>query len=221
MHEGLAPSGLRGGQPVLVQGDYEYFHYMQRTGHGTNKGYDDNGWGCAYRSLQSIISWFRLQQYTALRNPTHYDIQKRLVDHCGQSRDELLGKKMWIGSLELGLFLEHALGVECRTASYQSGDDVAADGRRLAHHFQTQGTPVMIGGGQLAFTLLGVHWDPASGDIRYLIMDPHYVGPDDLSQIQPKWVGWKSGDSLTHLNTKLFRKDTFYSFCLPMRPSDV
>ena len=41
----------------------------------------------------------------------------------------------WIGSLELGLFLEHALGVECRTASYQSGDDVAADGRRLAHHF--------------------------------------------------------------------------------------
>ena len=46
----------------------------------------------------------------------------------------------WIGSLELGLFLEHALGVECRTASYQSGDDVAVDGRRLAHHFETQGT---------------------------------------------------------------------------------
>ena len=60
------------------------------------KGYDDAGWGCAYRSLQSIISWFRLQQYTAFRNPTHYEIQQRLVDHCGQSRDELLGKKMWI-----------------------------------------------------------------------------------------------------------------------------
>ena len=123
--------------------------------------------------------------------------------------DELLGKKMWIGSLELGLFLEHALGVECRTASYQSGDDVAADGRRLAHHFQTQGTPVMIGGGQLAFTLLGVHWDPTSGDIRYLIMDPHYTGADDLAQIQPKWVGWKSADSPTHLGTKLFDKDVF------------
>jgi Ufm1-specific protease 2 len=127
----------------------------------------------------------------------------------------------WIGSLELGLFLEHALGVECRTASYQSGDDVAADGRRLAHHFQTQGTPVMIGGGQLAFTLLGVHWDPTSGDIRYLIMDPHYTGADDLAQIQPKWVGWKSADSPTHLGTKLFDKDVFYNLCFPQRPNCI
>ena len=127
----------------------------------------------------------------------------------------------WIGSLELGLFLEHALGVECRTASYQSGDDVAADGRRLAHHFETQGTPVMIGGGQLAFTLLGVHWDPTSGDIRYLIMDPHYTGADELSSIHPKWVGWKSADSLTHLGTKLFDKDVFYNLCFPQRPSCI
>jgi len=222
VHEGLAPSGVKAGEPALVQGEYEYFHYMQRTGHAVGtKGYDDAGWGCAYRSLQSIISWFRLQQYTAFRNPTHYEIQQRLVDHCGQSRDELLGKKMWIGSLELGLFLEHALGVECRTASYQSGDDVAADGRRLAHHFQTQGTPVMIGGGQLAFTLLGVHWDPTSGDIRYLIMDPHYTGADDLAQIQPKWVGWKSADSPTHLGTKLFDKDVFYNLCFPQRPNCI
>ena len=52
-------------------------------------------------------------------------------------------------------------------------------------------------------------------------MDPHYTGADDLSQIQPKWVGWKSGDSLTHLGTKLFKADTVYNFCMPMRPSDV
>eukprot|EP00964_Phaeocystis_antarctica_P062227 scaffold37270_cov27-Phaeocystis_antarctica.AAC.1 len=68
---------------------------MQRTGHAVGtKGYDDAGWGCAYRSLQSIISWYRRQQYTSFRNPTHYEIQQRLVEHCGQNREELLGKKM-------------------------------------------------------------------------------------------------------------------------------
>ena len=75
--------------------------------------------------------------------------------------------------------------------------------------------------GRLAFTLLGVDFDERSGDIRYLIMDPHYTGADDLAQIQPKWVGWKSADSLTHLGTKLFTNDKFYNLCFPQRPSCI
>ena len=75
--------------------------------------------------------------------------------------------------------------------------------------------------GELAFTLLGVDFDERSGEIRYLIMDPHYQGADEVGLITPKWVGWKSGDSLTHLNTRLFKADTFYSFLLPTRPKDV
>ena len=34
----------------------------------------------------------------------------------------------------------------------------------------------MIGGGELAFTLLGVDFNPNSGETRFLIMDPHYEG---------------------------------------------
>jgi hypothetical protein len=222
VHLGLGPSTAKGGTAATVQGTYEYFHYMQWTGAGQHKAkYDDDGWGCAYRSLMSIISWFRLQGYTSLPNPTHYETQKVLVDHCGQDATQLLGKKMWLGSQDLGYYLDHMLGVTCRTEIFKSGDDVAGGGRKLLHHFQTQGTPIMIGGGELAFTLLGVDFNEKTGDISYLIMDPHYVGADDLQQIQPKWVGWKSADSLTHLNTKLFKSDTFYSFCLPTRPSGV
>ena len=75
--------------------------------------------------------------------------------------------------------------------------------------------------GELAFTLLGVDFHEKTGELRYLIMDPHYQGADELASIQPKWVGWKTGDSPTHLGTKLFKSDTFYSFMLPERPSDV
>jgi len=48
-HVGL---NLKGDEVSLVKGRYAYHHYMQDK-------FDDNGWGCAYRSLQSIISWFK------------------------------------------------------------------------------------------------------------------------------------------------------------------
>ena len=41
---------------------------------------DDKGWGCAYRSLQTIWSWFRLQGYTDRPVPDHRTIQQTLVD---------------------------------------------------------------------------------------------------------------------------------------------
>ena len=130
VHMGLAPPGVKNGTTALVQGTYEYFHYMQWTGCGVEKKYmdkyDDCGWGCAYRSLQSILSWFRLQGYTSLPNPTHYEIQKTLVDHCGQDAGQLLGKKMWLGSQDLSYYFDHQLGVTCRTKVANSGDDVPA-----------------------------------------------------------------------------------------------
>jgi len=52
-----------------VVGHYAYHHYMQ-------DGYDDSGWGCAYRSLQTIVSWLRLQGYTDKCIPSHAEIQQ-------------------------------------------------------------------------------------------------------------------------------------------------
>jgi NADH:ubiquinone oxidoreductase subunit B-like Fe-S oxidoreductase len=43
---------VKGGEVSAVQGMYSYHHYMQDR-------IDDSGWGCAYRSLQTIVSWFR------------------------------------------------------------------------------------------------------------------------------------------------------------------
>ncbi|XP_050224687.1 probable Ufm1-specific protease isoform X2 [Mercurialis annua] len=64
VHIGIPSSGVSGGVVSLVQGSYDYHHYLQ-------DGFDDSGWGCAYRSLQTIISWFRLQHYTAIEVPSH------------------------------------------------------------------------------------------------------------------------------------------------------
>jgi len=57
------------GEQSLVEGHYEYRHYMQDR-------VDDNGWGCAYRSLQTLASWFLLYGYTDKPVPSHRDIQQ-------------------------------------------------------------------------------------------------------------------------------------------------
>lgn len=42
---------------ITVKGMYEYYHYG-------DQGFTDNGWGCAYRSLQTLISWLNIQGHT-------------------------------------------------------------------------------------------------------------------------------------------------------------
>ena len=45
------------------------------------------------------------------------------------------------------------------------------------------GTPIMIGGGVLAYTLLGIDFNERTGDCAFLILDPHYTGGEDLKKI--------------------------------------
>ncbi|VDM75960.1 unnamed protein product, partial [Strongylus vulgaris] len=120
-----------------VKGDYNYYHYMQ-------DGFDDAGWGCAYRSLQSIWSWFILNGFTDKPVPTHLDIQKCLVE-IKDKEEKFIGSKQWIGSTEIGFVLDQMLGIESRYIITNSGNEVPERARELLVHFQTVGSPVMIG----------------------------------------------------------------------------
>ena len=42
------------------------------------------------------------------------------------------------------------------------------------------------GGGVLAHTILGVLWSETTGQIKFLILDPHYTGGEDLQVITDK-----------------------------------
>lgn len=77
----------------------------------------------------------------------------------------------------------------------------------------------MIGGGVLAYTLLGVHYDPNTGECAYLILDPHYSGSDDLKKIQKgQWVAWKRSDGKASAGGDLFVQNSFYNLLCPQRP---
>ncbi|GAB2269736.1 hypothetical protein Dimus_004657 [Dionaea muscipula] len=137
VHSGIPSSGVSGGVISLVQGSYEYYHYLQ-------EGFDDSGWGCAYRSLQTIISWFRLQHYTSVDLPSHREIQEALVD-IGDKDPSFIGSREWIGAIELSYVLDKLLGVTCKVLNVRSGAELPEKCRELALHFENQGTPIMIG----------------------------------------------------------------------------
>nr|CAD7263145.1 unnamed protein product [Timema shepardi] len=234
---------MKESQLSLVKGLYSYHHYMQ-------DGMDDDGWGCAYRSLQTIVSWFRRrlacqtsralsilfsrvsecwsgcfeplfhagpvdrrmqwQGYTERSVPSHREIQQCLVD-IGDKSSSFVGSRQWIGSTEVSFCLETMLGVSSRILRASSGQELSELGGDLSVHFSTNGTPVMIGGGVLAHTILGVDYDSSSGNVRFLILDPHYTGREDLTTILNKgWCGWKG--------TNFWNKTAFYNLCLPQRP---
>ncbi|KAM9329499.1 ufm1-specific protease 2 [Gastrophryne carolinensis] len=202
-HAHLNHPTLEGGTLSMVQGIYSYHHYMQDR-------MDDNGWGCAYRSLQTICSWFIYQGYTDKSVPTHREIQQALVD-VEDKPAAFVGSRQWIGSIEVQLVLNQLFGITSKIMFVSQGTDLASKGRELVNHFKSEGTPIMIGGGVLAHTILGVNWSESTGEIKFLILDPHYKGAEDLQTILDKgWCGWKGIDFWT--------ADAYYNLCLPQRP---
>ncbi|KAG5582473.1 hypothetical protein H5410_053100 [Solanum commersonii] len=195
VHLTIPSSGISGGVASLVQGSYQYYHYL-------HEGLDDSGWGCAYRSLQTIISWF-----------------KALVE-IGDKDPSFIGSREWIGAIELSFVLDKLIGASCKIINVKSGAELPEKCRELALHFENQGTPIMIGGGFLAYTLLGVDYNDASGDCAFLILDPHYTGSDDIKKIvYGGWCGWRK--AVDSKGKRFFLHDKFYNLLLPQRPNMV
>ncbi|KAL3342764.1 hypothetical protein AABB24_026681 [Solanum stoloniferum] len=212
VHLTIPSSGVSGGVASLVQGSYQYYHYL-------HEGLDDSGWGCAYRSLQTIISWFKLQNYTSIDVPSHREIQQALVE-IGDKDPSFIGSREWIGAIELSFVLDKLIGASCKIINVRSGAELPEKCRELALHFENQGTPIMIGGGVLAYALLGVDYNDASGDCAFLILDPHYTGSDNIKKIvNSGWCGWKK--AVDSKGKHFFLHDKFYNLLLPQRPNMV
>ncbi len=223
----LAGGGVAGGMVHLVDGDYTYHHYCQDK-------FNDKGWGCAYRTFQTLVSWYKHNHYLSSAAsatsatttnttqqghqvqvpPSHSTIQQALVD-LKEKPYGFVGTSEWIGAIELGFVLDHLYNYQAKIIPVPSGSEIiSVAARALARHFDTHGTPVMIGGGQLAYGLLGVDYNDVTGECKFLILDPHYTGEDDITTIlQKKWCAWH--------DISLFIPHAFYNFCLPQRPPNV
>jgi len=90
------------------------------------------------------LSYYRLQGYTEIPIPSHREIQRCLYI-IGDKPSSFIGSKQWIGSTEVSFVLQNLLNVDSKILCASSGNEMSSFIPQLAHHFDTQGTPIMIG----------------------------------------------------------------------------
>lgn len=76
----------------------------------------------------------------------------------------------WIGSQEVGYVLGSLLDIYCKYIIIDKGSEAKKFMNQLRDHFMNQATPVMIGGGVLAFTCIGIWIHPTTHDTKLLIL---------------------------------------------------
>ena len=128
------------------------------------------GWGCGYRTLQTICSWLCLQKKSASDDqvPTIPQIQAMLVD-MEDKPAAFKGSRHWIGSFEVQislmshfpffflkifiipkvcLIVDKLFDVPCKIIHVASGLELDKHFHAIEQHFDRFGSPVMMGGDQ-------------------------------------------------------------------------
>ncbi|XP_041842669.1 inactive Ufm1-specific protease 1 [Melanotaenia boesemani] len=207
VHTGLPNPRTDDAKCTTIKGDYLYFHY------GCD-GQDDRGWGCGYRTIQTMASWLchNVPQHKNNNKPVPclLDIQQALVA-MGDKPKTFLGSRDWIGTFEASLVLDYFYDVPCKLVHVRGGgtelENVAVE--ELHQHFEKHGSPVMMGGDRdnSSKGVLGVYTGNKGSYL--LVADPHYYGCQlEKTELQRRgWVAWKRVSSLD--------QSSFYNLCMP------
>ena len=186
---------------ALVQGSFRYFHYLCDN-------FDDRGWGCGWRTVQTILSWLKPEDET----PSIPSLQ-RLVGHD-------VGASSWIGVQECVEILDALHGAIVQIVPLRSGAELLNHLPRLLTHFADGGGPLMIGGGADVYskTIIGARTGGPEGP-SLLVLDPHYVGDavhsgNAVALREGKWAAWRPIRSLMSATS-------FYNVALPRRGAAV
>lgn len=197
-----------------VRGESSYYHY-------NCDGFDDVGFGCGYRTTQTICSWLKLQiikenrlynlNLKVVEVPTILEMQKILVD-CGDKSAKFEGSRGWIGCFESSIIIDYLYDVPCKIL-HSSPDSLENNLHSIDNHFEQFSSPIMMGG-DLDNGSKGVLGTAKDSENSYLlIVNPHLkVKIDDKRDlIKDEWISWRSDSS--------FEKDSFYNFCMPQKKS--
>lgn len=186
---------------TTVRGYYEYWHY------GCD-GFNDRGWGCGYRTLQTICSWIIINKKLSQQVPDIRLIQNTLVA-LGDKQKSFVGSKDWIGSFEVCLILDTLFDVPSKIIHVTSGNELLKYICIIKSHFEEFGSPIMMGGDKDCSSKCIVGIKIGLGETSLLIVDPHFVGKAKSTEILTAncWVKWE--------NIKDFSASSFYNICLP------
>ena len=109
----------------------------------------------------------------------------------GDKPSSFLHSHEWIGSFEIGYFLAEQYNIEWKNLHLASANDLSSNrvAKQISEHFDKQGTPIMLGGGNLAYTVLGIDWNEEHQEVQYLILDPHLYISSSSREIKERVDG--------------------------------
>ncbi|KAF6039841.1 UFSP1 [Bugula neritina] len=135
VHEGLDPPPNC--DEIIVSSGYEYYHY-------NCDGVDDRGWGCGYRTLQTVCSWIS-SKAVSQPVPSLHQIQEILVA-IGDKEKGFIGSKEWIGSVEVGLVIDKLYDIPCKILHVSNGYQFNSHIQEIRNHFLSNQSVLMMGG---------------------------------------------------------------------------
>ncbi|XP_055939674.1 ufm1-specific protease 1-like [Argiope bruennichi] len=194
-------------QSSLIRGNYLYYHYKC-------DGFNDVGWGCGYRTLQTICSWvknhFDIQDSkSAPEVPSIIELQKALVE-IGDKNVSFIESREWIGSVEVSYCLDYFYKIPCRILHCRNIQELQKHGSDIFDHFIQHGSPVMMGGDRDCSSkgILGIA--ETNDGTFLLILDPHFSGPSATQEKLQKegWIKWHKVNDLD--------SSSFYNLCFPL-----
>lgn len=175
------------------------------------------GWGCAYRTLQSMASWIINSQGLTTSIPDLSSIQRTLVA-INDKPTSFVGSRDWIGAMEVFYVLDSLFNVPCKILHVSSEDQLKSHSEEIVKYFDSFGGLIMMGGDLDSSSkgIAGIHID--NQDVYLLIIDPHYVNTttstytkDDLQR--SGYVRWQ------HVSE--FVDSSFYNLCMPLLKKDT
>ncbi|XP_046455605.1 ufm1-specific protease 1-like [Daphnia pulex] len=194
----------------IITNDYQYYHYKC-------DGFDDVGWGCGYRTLQTIASYLSLQQQPGKKAgqvPSLKEIQETLVA-IEDKKKSFVGSREWIGSFEVCLVIDKLFDVPCKILHCPSGENAMTDiFPKLEEHFaKSSARPIMMGGDHDASSKGVLGTCCVDNDHWLLVLDPHYY--HQRGQHQTSAVKLQKEGYVRWTHTSEFDKQSFYNICLP------
>lgn len=203
--------------PIIYQcyGDFYYYHY-------NHDNFKDIGWGCTYRSLQMVLSWYLINNYTNKHVLSIPEIQDFLKQNDPTYSNLEIGSKNWIGTVEASYILLMYLGISCKLKYFYDIEEFLRCYDTISLHFQEVSTPIIISIGDYSYLLVAIQIskDPSSplnpNNVQYLLVDPHYTGKDDYESIYKKnGASWKNASFF-----KSISKDKYVNILLPLNVSE-
>lgn len=107
---------------------------------------------------------------------------------------KLKGGSEWIGATEISWMIPKLTyrQIPCKILHLSDGQQILEKCEEFREHFEKVGSPIMYGGGEYAYSIVGMHYNWKFGECMFLILDPHYTGEDDYGKIwEKKGLSWR------------------------------